>query len=365
MADGYWSGHLGELLSGVGAIATNVSASVAGRAYTSGPEHLQVLHTRVGFAVAVGVLAGLGALRRWRKGFDDRIALLLMVTPGIALALQSYGGEIALRVYMFALPAACLLTAYAVFPHFPGVRLRPRHAIALVTAALCVPLLLLGFIVARFGNEAFEYVRPGEVAALDHVYENTSGPVHVYWLTSRPANVPNASMVNGYRDMDRVFFAPIKAPRKPEDSGPVVEDLVSRGPGAYLLTTRSQEAELVEAEGYPEGWGDGFRERMTATPGIRVVVANEDAVVYAARAPDTSVEPRELPSVSAGTGVSPLTPVGAVCFVAAFGLLLSREFRRRRGLHGEPRDLRVLTLTALPLVVGLLVVVIERFAVLA
>jgi hypothetical protein len=365
MADGYWSGHLGELLGGVGAIATNVSASVAGRAYTSGPEHLQVLHTRVGFAVAVGLLAALGAWRRWRKGFDDRIALLLMVTPGLALALQSYGGEIALRVYLFALPAACLLTGYAVFPDFPGVRLGLRHAIPLVAAALCVPLLVVGFLVARFGNEAFEYVRPGEVAALDQVYDNTSGPVHVYWLTSHPANVPNASTVNGYRDMDRVFFAPIQAPRRPEDTRSVVEDLAARGPVAYLLTTRAQEAELVEAEAYGEGWGDQFRARMTATPGIRVVVANHDAVVYAARAPDMSVGPPEAPSVSAGRGFSPLTPVGAVCFVTVLGLLVLREFWRIRGLHGKPRDLRLLTLTALPLVIGFLVVVVERLAVLA
>src|SRR3712207_9181677 len=64
----------------------------------------QVLHSRMALALAVGLLALVGAWRRWRRNFDDRIALVLLVSPGIALAMQSYGGEIALRVYMFALP---------------------------------------------------------------------------------------------------------------------------------------------------------------------------------------------------------------------------------------------------------------------
>src|SRR3712207_8293324 len=44
-----------------------------------------------------------------------------------------------------------------------------------------------------------------------------------------------------------------------------------------IYTTRSQEAELELAEGFPAGWGDDFRAGMAAAPEISVVLANEDA----------------------------------------------------------------------------------------
>jgi hypothetical protein len=364
MAYGYWSGHLDEVLGGVGQVTSNVSSSVAGRAYESGPQHLQVLHARMGLALVVGLLAVVGAWRRWRRGFDDRIALVLLVAPGVALAMQSYGGEIALRVYMFALPAACLLAAYAVFPDFPVARLAPRHVVRLAAAIFCIPLFIGGFLLTRYGNEAFEYVRAGEVAALDHVYESTSGPVEIMWLSSQPANVPNASMVHGYRDMERVSYVAAQAPRDATDVSALVDRLREAGPGTYVLTTRSQEAELIEAEGYSRGWGDRFRAAMAGAQAVEVVVANDDAAVYAARTPNAAAEARRLPSVSASIGHTPLTVAGVVCMVALLSLLLTRELRRLRTMRGEPQDLRTLTWASVPLALGLLVVVIERFVVL-
>jgi hypothetical protein len=353
------------MLADIGRIVGNLSDSVAGRGVRSNADHLVVLNTRIGLAVAVGAVAVLGAWRRWRKGFDDRVALVLLVTPFTAMALQSYGGEMALRVYFFALPAACLLVAYAVFPEFPGTTPAPRRAMALVLAALCAPVLVGGFLVARYGNEALEHVREGEVAAIEHLLGTTTGPIEVLWPAARPADSANAAMVHGFADMERVTFRPTLAPIDPEDPSAVVGEVAGAGPDTYFLTTRSQEAELELIEGYPSGWGDEFRARMSDSRDLRVVLTNDDAVVWAARAPDRVAEVPAATVLTVPMGWTPLTPVGLACLVPLVGVLLVREVRRQRSPPGRPRDLRSLTLVALPLAVGFFVVVAERFAVLA
>ena len=50
-------------------------------------------------------------------------------------ALQSYGGEIGLRIYMFALPGACILAAYAFFPNLPAAAADAREETVPIRAA--------------------------------------------------------------------------------------------------------------------------------------------------------------------------------------------------------------------------------------
>ena len=66
--------------------------------------HELVLYSRVAFAGTVIILAVAGLVRRRRLAIDDRVALVLTFVPFAGLALQGYGGEMALRVYLFALP---------------------------------------------------------------------------------------------------------------------------------------------------------------------------------------------------------------------------------------------------------------------
>ena len=112
----FWSGHLSAMFGGIGHVGANLSTSVSGRMTGSTPEHVLVLYVRAGFAAAVMILAALGFLRRRHQTIDDRAALVLLCVPFLAFGLQSYGGEIALRIYLFALPAACILAACFFFP---------------------------------------------------------------------------------------------------------------------------------------------------------------------------------------------------------------------------------------------------------
>ncbi|MGY1733362.1 lipopolysaccharide biosynthesis protein [Geodermatophilus sp. SYSU D01045] len=361
MAVGYWSGHLHELLGGLGSFGTNVSSSVQGRTGDSGAQHLLVLKVRVALALGAWGLAAAGALRRRRQGFDDRVVLALLASPALGFGLQSYGGEIALRVFVFSLPAVCFLAAQSFFPE-AGSRRRIGRLLGVPAALLCVPLLVGGFLVARFGNEGFEYVRPGEITATDVVLDHSTGLTSVLWPAREPpATLPSASFVTSYSQVDRVFYSSVIVPPDPGDVGPVVNQMREHGPGAYLLTTRSQEAELVLAEGFPQDWGDRFRASMAASPDVRVLVSNPDAAVYVlATPPPGPVE--DPPPVSTGVGAwTPLTGVGLTCLVALAGALCLRELRRLTGRARAP----MLTVVTLPLAFGLLVVVLERAVLLA
>jgi hypothetical protein len=74
---------------------------------------------------------------------------------------------------MFTLPGAALPAGLALFPRTGATakeRAEDRGSLAPVAALLAGLLLMGGFLVARWGNESFERVRPGEAAAMDWVY---------------------------------------------------------------------------------------------------------------------------------------------------------------------------------------------------
>jgi O-antigen/teichoic acid export membrane protein len=370
MAVGYWSGHLHELLGAVGQLGANVSGSVKGREGNSSAAHLMVLHVRVALALGAWGLAAAGALRRRSRGFDDRIALALLASPALGFGLQSYGGEIALRVFLFSLPGACVLAALFFFPEprrFPEAHRSPVRRLRLLGVAgalLCVPLLVGGFLVARFGNEGFEYVRPGEVAATDYVLDHTTGFTRILWTSAEPpTTLPSPSFVTAYSHVDRVFYSSLDVSADPENIGPVLSQLRDQGPDAYLLATRSQEAELTIAEGFAADWGDRFRARMAASPQVRVLVSNPDAAVYVLAHPPPPSPDDRLPPVRTGVGAwTPLTGVGFACLAVLVGALCLRELLR---LLGTSVRSPTLTVVIVPLALGLVVVVLERFAVLA
>jgi hypothetical protein len=385
MGVGYWSGHLNQLVGGLGHLLGNISTSVGQRAVGSSALHAQVLHARVLFTVVVFVLAGLGALRRRWRGFDDRTGLVLLLCPLVSLGLQSYGGEIALRVYLFTIPAACLFVAYLFFPgvqdgHHPvangravGSTVRARgaraRAAAPVAATAVAGMVFAGsFVLTAYGNESFEQVRPGEVAAMEYIYQHSSGSTQVVWLGGYP--IPTRvtpTMVNDFQDLERVTLASAPAPRVRSELPVLLDQVRGLGPSTYLLTTRAQEAELQLAEGYPADWGRTFRSWMATVPQVHQVYANPDAAVYVEGSTGPGQDtPAGAPARKfVAQTMTPITPAGVVMLAALLAVLLVREYRWIRLLHGERLAVRPCSLAALPLAFGLLMVVLERFAVLS
>ena len=361
-AVGFWSGHLSALFGDLGNFGGNLTSSVADRV-TGTAQHRDVIKLRSAFAAVVLLMAAVGMLRRRRWVIDDRVLITLLVMPFLAFATQSYGGEIALRVYLFALPGAAVLAACL---FFPATREDGRsHLWRAIPVAVCSVALLLAFFVARYGNETFERTPQGEVAAFDYLYAHDQGGIRLMWLSPEPVGDNTPQMPWEYRDTEKIEFVPQLAPPDPGDPADLIAALRAQGPRSYLITTTTQESYLNQEANYGADWGARFRAQMAATPGVQVVYANSDAVIYALQFPaGTQVHPFPLSTASSPAPGTIWTPIGLAVLVLLLLVLTTREFVRV--CLGAPRRIiRVLTVSSLPLLVAFVVVVVMRFIVIS
>ncbi|MFE0632460.1 lipopolysaccharide biosynthesis protein [Streptomyces sp. NPDC058864] len=360
VAEPYWSGHFDELFGGMGSLGGNVSSSVSGRIEGGSTVHKLVLYVRVALAGAVMALAALGWLRRRWAGIGDRALLVLLVVPFLGFGMQSYGGEMALRVFLFALPGACVLGALAIFPRSSS----DRGWRGPVAALLAGWVLIAGFLVARWGNESFERVRTGEVAAMEYVYEHDRPTARVVWLSTDPVDDVTPSLPWNARDMERVTYVPVLAPRDPVLVGPLVEALRDAGPNSYLMVSRGQNTYLQLDAGFSATWPDRLLRSLDARPELRTVLRDGDATLYELRD-----QPADWPVPEPRPGrVFPVvtwnawTAAGVLAGVALLVLLGARELaratvpeaRRRRGM-------RISLAAAVPLLLVFLAATVERF----
>ncbi|WP_413254106.1 lipopolysaccharide biosynthesis protein [Streptomyces decoyicus] len=359
LAEPYWSGHFDELFGGLGGIGGNVSSSVTDR-IGGDPTHQLVLYTRVALAGGVLALACWGVLRRRAAGFTERALPVLAFVPFLAFGMQSYGGEMGLRVFLFALPGAGVLAALALFPRDTGA----RRGLGPLAALLTGLILAVGFLVARWGNEPFERIRPGEVAAMEYVYAHDRPTVRLLWLSSDPVNNVTPAMPWGAKDMERVQYEPALAPRDPDRVGPVVTALRDAGPQSYLIVNHGQSESLRLDSGYRKGWEARLRTTLDGRPELRRVLSNRHAAVYELTRRPAGEVPQPRPG-RPGPQVTwtPWSVLGALAALALVVVLAAREVLRVavapsvRQLHW----IQGLFWFSLPLLLVFLAALVQRF----
>ncbi|MHB9862826.1 lipopolysaccharide biosynthesis protein [Streptomyces sp. YIM S03343] len=370
MAEPYWSGHFDDLFGGVGGVGSNVQTSVSGRIQGGDATHKLVLYTRVLLAGGVMAFGCLGWWRRRRNRYRERSLLVLTFVPFLGFGMQSYGGEMALRVFMFAVPGAALLAGLALFPRSgvtPEERERDRHGLGRLAplAALLAGLLLMGgFLVARWGNETFERIRPGEVAAMDWVYAHDKPTVRLLWLSNDTVNDVTPAMPWGARDMERVDYVPTLAPADPVLVSGLVKALKDAGPNSYLMVDESQATYLHMDAGYPAGWGTRLVRNLDGRPELRKVLANDDVTVYAMSERPAGAVPKPDPGpIGPRVTWTPWSVVGGLAAVALLVLLTARE-AARVAMRPSVRRLRLLQSSfwfSLPLLAVLFASLVQRF----
>ena len=153
----YVAGH--ELLS-VPDVDSLLNSGVSSRVSGSELHHLVVME-RMALSASLWLLAALGFLRAWRAGAPVLVPVVLAAVPFALLPMQAYGGEMPMRVHMFALPGMAVLAVHLLAP--PEAN-RVRSAVAVLGISL---LVMPALIVARYGNDRIEIHTPGEVAAVD------------------------------------------------------------------------------------------------------------------------------------------------------------------------------------------------------
>ncbi|MGW1359516.1 lipopolysaccharide biosynthesis protein [Streptomyces chartreusis] len=367
MAEPYWSGHFDELFGGVGGVGSNVSSSVSGRIEGGSSTHKLVLYVRVLLAGGVMAFACWGWWRRRFHHYRERSLLVLTFVPFLGFGMQSYGGEMALRVFMFALPGAALLTGLAFFPR-TGVtakeRDKDRVSLAPLAALMAGLVLMGGFLVARWGNEPFERVRPGEVAAMEYVYAHDDPSLRLLWLSSDPVNDVTPAMPWGSRDIEKVSYLPTQAPVDPVLVSGLVKALKDAGPNSYLMINRGQVTYLRLDVGYSASWETRLLLNLDKRQELKRVFANSDVTMYALRKQPAGAVPKADPGpIGPQVTWTPWSVVGGLAAAALIVLLMAREILRV-ATPPSVRQLRRLQSSfwfSLPLLAVLLASLVQRF----
>ncbi|MEV5915218.1 lipopolysaccharide biosynthesis protein [Streptomyces chartreusis] len=367
LAEPYWSGHFDELFGGVGGVGSNVSSSVSGRIEGGSSTHKLVLYVRVLLAGGVMAFACWGWWRRRFHHYRERSLLVLTFVPFLGFGMQSYGGEMALRVFMFALPGAALLAGLAFFPR-TGVtakeRDKDRVSLAPLAALMAGLVLMGGFLVARWGNEPFERVKPGEVAAMEYVYAHDDPSLRLLWLSSDPVNDVTPAMPWGSRDMEKVSYLPTQAPVDPVLVSGLVKALKDAGPNSYLMINRGQVTYLRLDVGYSASWETRLLLNLDKRQELKRVFANSDVTMYALRKQPAGAVPKADPGpIGPQVTWTPWSVVGGLAAVALIVLLMAREIVRVAAAPSV-RQLRWLQSSfwfSLPLLAVLLASLVQRF----
>ena len=367
MAEPYWSGHFNDLFGGVGGVGSNVSTSVSGRIQGGSSTHKLVLYTRVLLAGGTMAFACWGWWRRRDHKYRERSLLVLTFVPFLGFGMQSYGGEMALRVFMFAVPGAALLAGLALFPRTGATakeREKDRMSLAPLAALLAGLVLMGGFLVARWGNEGFERVRPGEVAAMNYVYAHDKPTVRLLWLSDDTVNDVTPAMPWGAKDMERVNYVPTLAPSDPVLVSGLVKALKDAGPNSYLMLNKSQVVSLQLDAGYSATWESRLIQNLDNRQELKKVLVNADVTMYSLREQPADAVPKPDPGpIGPQITWTPWSVVGALAALVLILMLTAREVVRV-AVRPSVRQLRWLQSSfwfSLPLLAVVLASLVQRF----
>lgn len=263
----YLAGHINSLLAEA-LQAEAVATAAVGDRLRGNPGHLFVVYERVAFSAAFWGMAFLGGIRRFWNGHWDLALGLLALGPFAFLALQSYGGEVLLRVYLFALPFMSFFVAGLFYP-----RLRPVSRRQPLLLLLISGVLIVGFLFARYGNDRADAITADELAAADRA--------HALIAPNALVATANHNSPLGYRGYDNYVRIGIGAALVTHSVDQVIDALRERAEGrpTYLFLTQSQRA-YFDLNGFPGQEWDSLVAEIGSSPTFRLVFRTRDAVLY-------------------------------------------------------------------------------------
>ncbi len=265
-AESYWVGHLDDMFGQVGDVTGVLNANVSQRAGPGSPARSLVVRGRMGLMLATWALAAMAMIgQRRRRELDPALAALFIAPAGV-LALQSYGGEVLLRVALFTLPAASILIARMDLPLRVADHLHlPRLTVPVVALAAVAPVFLL----ARFGNESYEQVISNDRAVVDDVYRLVPDDSRVY--------VVNRSTIMYFQRLNDVRFSDLSS--DPLTAWQMLEEADKGDVHVYVLITDGQAGYRQEVQGAAPNWMDDFTARLLDTGSFRIVSQYGDSLL--------------------------------------------------------------------------------------
>ncbi len=261
----WWSSHLGVLFGDVGNVGDNASAGLFGR--LGGTDlRAAILWLRVLFSAALFGSALAVATRLARRGSTPITLLAILLPPFVLVAAQSYGGEVGMRTYLFALPAAAMLVAQGL--SWEARSVSTHLGTALVAATLTIAAVT--GLTVRFGNERFERVTGSDLEAVGWVYENVPhGSVVI---------APTRNLPWRYRDLTSYRYEPVD--EQPIDAAEAVIELIPADAPAFLIVTDAQQLFGEQIAFLPPGWLDALVAELLEAGHATLVFSQDDAAVY-------------------------------------------------------------------------------------
>lgn len=263
----FLAGHLAGLLEDLGQTGAVTDASV-GRRLRGSEGHLAIVYFRLLMTLTVWLVAAVGVVRRLWYGKLDVATVMLAGVPFGLLALQSYGGEMLLRVYFFSLPFIAFLVAAAFRP-----RRGRMSARASVLLAACLVALVIALPVARYGNERADRMSRLELTAVEQLYEIAQpGSLLVTGNYNSPLR-HQATELYRYRSIGPLIYS--------HDLDGIIRWMIfTQAPDSYLLLTRSMQATAEMFGGLPPGEWQAIVTGLRARDDLEVVLDNRDAIVF-------------------------------------------------------------------------------------
>lgn len=263
-----WYDSFGLLSSNVENSLTDVSRSSPGHTFT-------VFTTRALTALVWG-LALLGGIRRLRKGYWDLSIALLAFAPFPISALQSYGGEILFRIYLFSLPGMAFFAAALLYPSPDSSRSWRTTAVTVLVSCA----LLAGFSFAYYGQERMNRFTKNELDAAQYLYQIAPPGSLVLQATF---NFPSRFRVN-YDQYQYPTLTELDLINKHNGTFNIdhIVNYMDRHkyPAAYLVLSRSQKehAELMSL--LPVGTLEKLEEAAIQSEHFQLIFANADARIF-------------------------------------------------------------------------------------
>lgn len=217
---------------------------------------------------ALVALVFLSLWRRWTR--VDVVFLYWTIAPfGIVLA-QTYGGEVLLRSYLFALPLAATylaraLTHSAVFARRTKTA-RASFLIRALATTLCIFLAATSSIAFRGQDDAFNSFAPSDKRVADLALE----------LPGQPASVAalNGSSPARYRNLKLTKQVPLAVPCAIPD---ITTLCIQETRPVRIYSSLSQENEGVYLYGRPRGWTQAIKRSLVQSGRYRVLWEEDEA----------------------------------------------------------------------------------------
>ncbi|MFN2522639.1 MAG: hypothetical protein ABR614_04935 [Mycobacteriales bacterium] len=280
-ASTYMSAHLGDLLAQVGDLAGAARGGISDRTQGS-PGHLVVVRSRLAFSALIWALGAAGALRMLRRGELRAAAVGLLVAPALLFPLQSYGGEMLLRIFLFSLPFTALLAAQ-LLPAPDTAAARRAAGLLLLGGGL---LLTPAFVLVHYGNQLVDQRGAAEVEAVRELYELAptgslllAGNDNTPWRNQEYADHRHVTV----DDLGRERRGGRRSDPPPADvatAAELVHDVLasSEQPGLVLFTQQQRTYDRLLGSRLP--WSLAQLQRALVQRGdLEVVLRNPDAVI--------------------------------------------------------------------------------------